>query len=102
ESVASTGGQIMPPIMGVGAFIMAELLGIGYGQIALDAVIPAIAYYASVFFLVHFLAKRNTFERRRDDNIKREDLIFNVKPILPRLYLLIPAVILVIMVMTGQ
>ncbi len=101
ESVASTGGQIMPPIMGVGAFIMAELLGIGYGQIALDAVIPAIAYYASVFFLVHFLAKRNTFERH-GPTVNREELIFNVKPILPRLYLLIPAVILVIMVMTGQ
>src|SRR5699024_2062775 len=55
ESVASTGGQSMPPIMGVGAFIMAALLGIGYGEIAMNALIPAIAYYASVFLLVHFI-----------------------------------------------
>lgn len=101
ESVASTGGQIMPPIMGVGAFIMAELLGIGYGEIAMNALIPAVAYYASVFLLVHFLGKRNTFERRTE-NVTREDLTFNTKPILPRLYLLIPAIILVVMVMTGQ
>lgn len=101
ESVASTGGQIMPPIMGVGAFIMAELLGIGYGEIAMNALIPAIAYYASVFLLVHFIGKKNTFEHR-SDNVTREDLTFDTKPILPRLYLLIPAIILVVMVMTGQ
>ena len=101
ESAASTGGQIMPPIMGVGAFIMAELLGIGYGEIAMNALIPAIAYYASVFLLVHFIGKKNTFEHRTD-NVTREDLTFDTKPILPRLYLLVPAIILVVMVMTGQ
>ena len=58
ESVASTGGQIMPPVMGIGAFIMAEMLGVPYMQIAKSAIIPALGYYLSVFFLVSFLAKK--------------------------------------------
>ena len=56
EAVASTGGQIMPPIMGVGAFIMAEMLGVPYKTIAFAALIPAIAYFMSVFLLVTFMA----------------------------------------------
>ena len=60
EAVASTGGQIMPPIMGVGAFIMAEMIGISYLKIAYSALIPALAYYGSVFLLVHFLAKKKS------------------------------------------
>jgi TRAP transporter 4TM/12TM fusion protein len=58
ESVASTGGQIMPPIMGAAAFVMAEFLVVPYAQIALWALIPAILYYVAVFFAVHFEAKR--------------------------------------------
>lgn len=101
ESVASTGGQIMPPIMGVGAFIMSELLGIPYGEIALSAAIPAIAYFGSVFLLVGFLAKKNTWNHI-GTNVKADDLTFKVDPILPRLYLLLPAAVLVYMVMTGK
>lgn len=56
EAVASTGGQIMPPVMGAAAFIMAELIGQPYGTIALAAVIPSVLYYISVFFMVHFEA----------------------------------------------
>ena len=51
EAAASTGGQIMPPIMGTGAFIMAEFLGIPYIHIAAAAVIPAVLYFAAVYFL---------------------------------------------------
>lgn len=101
EAVASTGGQIMPPIMGVGAFIMAELLGIQYGQIALAAVIPAVAYFGSVFFLVGFLAKKNAWENDFSA-VNEAELKFHVAPILPRIYLLTPAVVLVIMVLTGK
>lgn len=101
ESVASTGGQIMPPIMGVGAFIMSELLGIPYGEIALSALIPAVAYFGSVFLLVGFLAKKNTWNHVAT-NLKADDLKFNVDPIMPRLYLLLPAIVLVYMVMTGK
>ncbi len=101
ESVASTGGQIMPPIMGVGAFIMAELLGVQYGQIALSAAIPAIAYFASVFLLVGFLARANTWKHIGTD-VSADELTFKVNPILNRLYLLLPALVLVYMVLTGK
>jgi TRAP transporter 4TM/12TM fusion protein len=59
ESVASTGGQIMPPIMGAAAFVMAEFLQVGYGQVIIWALVPAILYYVSCFCAVHFEAKRN-------------------------------------------
>jgi TRAP transporter 4TM/12TM fusion protein len=58
EAVASTGGQLMPPIMGAAAFVMAEFLAVPYAQVALWAVVPALLYYLSVFFAVHFEAKR--------------------------------------------
>ena len=58
EAVASTGGQIMPPIMGAAAFIMAEFLGISYLSVAAFALLPAVLYYLAVFMTVHFEAKR--------------------------------------------
>ena len=58
EAVASTGGQIMPPIMGAAAFVMAEFLGVSYGQVILWALIPSILYYVACFSAVHFEAKR--------------------------------------------
>jgi TRAP transporter 4TM/12TM fusion protein len=59
EAVASTGGQIMPPVMGAAAFVMAEFLAVPYLQVALWAAIPALLYYVAVFFAVHFEAKRH-------------------------------------------
>ena len=100
EAVASTGGQIMPPIMGVGAFIMAELLGMNYGTIAMCAIIPALAYFGSVFLLVGFLAKKNVYENGAAA-VSADELIFKTDPILPRLYLLLPCIMLVAMVLTG-
>jgi TRAP transporter 4TM/12TM fusion protein len=58
EATASTGGQIMPPVMGAAAFVMAEFLAVSYFQVTLWAAIPAILYYVAVFFAVHFEAKR--------------------------------------------
>jgi TRAP transporter 4TM/12TM fusion protein len=58
EAVASTGGQIMPPVMGAAAFVMAEFLAVPYAQVALWAAIPALLYYVAVFFAVHFDARR--------------------------------------------
>ncbi|MGB9298839.1 MAG: TRAP transporter permease [Pseudolabrys sp.] len=58
EAVASTGGQIMPPIMGAAAFVMAEFLGVSYGQVVIWAIIPAVLYYIACFAAVHFEAKR--------------------------------------------
>ena len=59
EAVASTGGQIMPPVMGAAAFVMADFLAVPYFQVALWAAIPALLYYVAVFFAVHFEAKRH-------------------------------------------
>ncbi len=58
EAAASSGGQIMPPIMGAGAFIMAEITGIPYGDIVIAAIIPAVLYFASVYFMVDFAAMK--------------------------------------------
>ena len=69
EAAASTGGQIMPPIMGAGAFIMAEVTGIPYTEIAIAAVIPAILYFASIYFMVDFEAARKGMRGMRKDEI---------------------------------
>jgi TRAP transporter 4TM/12TM fusion protein len=58
EAVASTGGQLMPPVMGAAAFVMAEFLAVPYAQVALWALVPSVLYYLAVFFAVHFEAKR--------------------------------------------
>ena len=58
EAVASTGGQIMPPVMGAGAFIMAQFLGVPYIEVAIAAVVPALLYYFAVMVQVHFEACR--------------------------------------------
>ena len=58
EATASTGGQIMPPVMGAAAFVMAEFLAVPYAQVALWALVPALMYYIALFFAVHFEAKR--------------------------------------------
>lgn len=59
ESVASTGGQLMPPIMGAAAFLMATFLEIPYAEVALAALLPALFYFAAAFFQVHLVAKRD-------------------------------------------
>lgn len=94
ESVASTGGQIMPPIMGAGAFIMAEIIGVQYAQIAAAAVLPAVAYFLAVFILVHMIAKKKGLGK--DSGVHYEG-----KPILPRVYRLLPIIVLVIMIIMG-
>lgn len=58
EACTSTGGQIMPPIMGAAAFLMASFLGVSYWSIALAAVIPAVIFFASLFFVIHFEARK--------------------------------------------
>lgn len=95
ESVASTGGQIMPPIMGAGAFIMAEMIGVKYMTIATSAITPALAYFGAVFILVHLLAKK------RQMTSANTGLKYEGAPILPRLYRLLPIVLLVIMIFAG-
>lgn len=90
EAVASTGGQIMPPIMGTAAFLMADMLEINYLAIASAALVPGLIYYFAVFVLVDLLAKR-----RRAQNENYVPVEFESEPILPRLHLLSPIVVLI-------
>lgn len=74
SAVGSTGGQIMPPIMGAGAFIMAQLLGMSYLDIAVAAIIPAFLYYLSAFMSLHFISRRDNI-RGDNDNVDRVSLL---------------------------
>ena len=85
----------MPPIMGDGAFIMAELLGISYLKICKAAAIPACVYYFAILLLVHLLAKK------RAHSGEYQPMKLNTKPILPRLYLLSPIVVLLVVLELG-
>ncbi|WP_408007957.1 TRAP transporter permease [Pseudalkalibacillus sp. A8] len=69
ESVSSTGGQIMPPVMGIAAFIIAETLGVPYADIALAALVPALMFYICLFFQVDFIAGRKGVKRLRKENL---------------------------------
>ena len=89
EAIASTGGQLMPPVMGVAAFVMAELLGVPYSQIALAGVIPAVAYYVALYILVDLSA------RKTGTGTLPAKTIEDVEPVLPRLHLLLPPIILI-------
>ena len=71
EAAASTGGQIMPPIMGAAAFIMAEFIGVPYVTIARAAILPAILYYITVGLMVHFEAKKQGLEGMSPDLIPK-------------------------------
>ncbi|HPE93918.1 MAG TPA: TRAP transporter fused permease subunit, partial [Sphaerochaeta sp.] len=95
ESAASTGGLIMPPIMGAGAFVMSEITGIAYVHIIKAAVIGAIFYYLSILIKVHFEAKKENL-RGMD-----ESEIISTKQVLKDSYQLIPLIILVIFLVIG-
>ncbi|WP_066307166.1 TRAP transporter fused permease subunit [Bacillus sp. FJAT-29814] len=69
ESVASTGGQIMPPVMGIAAFIIAETLGVPYTEVALAALVPALMFYICLFFQVDFIAGRKGILALSKENI---------------------------------
>ncbi|MBO5640199.1 MAG: TRAP transporter permease [Oscillospiraceae bacterium] len=96
EAAASTGGQIMPPIMGAAAFLMAEYMGIPYGQVALKAILPAVLYFTGIYIAVHLEAKKLGLK-----GIPREELP-RFSALLPRVYLLLPLVVLVWLVATNK
>ena len=96
EAAASTGGQIMPPIMGAAAFLMAEYMGIPYGQVALKAILPAVLYFTGIYIAVHLEAKKRGLK-----GIPREELP-RLRTLLPRVYLLLPLVVLVWLVATNK
>ena len=95
EAAASSGGQIMPPIMGAAAFLMAEYIGIPYMEVATKAIVPALLYFAGIFIAVHLEAKKLGLR-----GIPRKELPKG-SYLLKNCYLIIPLVLLVWIVTTG-
>ena len=95
EASASTGGQIMPPILGAAAFLMADYVQIPYAQIALKAILPAVLYFTGVFITVHLEAKKLGLR-----GLSKEELP-QLKPLLKKVYLLLPLILLVYLVSTS-
>lgn len=95
EAAASTGGQIMPPIMGAAAFLMAEYIGIPYAEVAVKAILPAILYFTGIFIAVHLEAKKLGLK-----GIPKEELP-HIGGLLKQAYLLIPLILLVWLVSSN-
>ncbi|HZG72420.1 MAG TPA: TRAP transporter permease [Chondromyces sp.] len=98
EAAASTGGQLMPPIMGAAAFLMVEFIGGGitYWDIAKAAAIPALLYFTGIWIMTHFEAKRIGLR-----GLKKEEMP-NRKEVLKKIYLLLPILAVVILLMSGM
>lgn len=97
EAASSTGGQIMPPVMGAAAFLMVEFIGGGitYWDIAKAAAIPAILYFAGIWIMTHFEAKRIGLR-----GLSREEMP-ETKRVIKQVYLLIPIVVVIVLLMNG-
>ncbi|MFV0334462.1 MAG: TRAP transporter permease [Tropicimonas sp.] len=95
EAIASTGGQLMPPVMGVAAFVMAELLGIPYAKVALAGLIPAVAFYLALLLVVDLIARRDGVRALTAEEVSR------TPPIGPRLHLILPPLLLIGMLVYG-
>ena len=96
EASASTGGQIMPPIMGAAAFLMVDYVSLPYSDIVVKAILPAVLYFAGIFISVHLEAKKLGLR-----GLSREELP-KIAPMLKQLYLLLPLVLLIYMVSTSK
>ena len=97
EAAASTGGQLMPPIMGAAAFLMVEFIGRGitYWDIAKAAAIPALLYFTGIWIMTHFEAKRVGLKGLRDDQMP------NRKEVFKRIYLFLPIIAIIVLMLTG-
>ncbi len=95
EAASSTGGQIMPPIMGAAAFLMAEYMGIPYIEVAAKAIIPALLYFAGIFITVHLEAKKLGLKGIPRDQLPKASYL------LKNCYLILPLVLLVWLVASG-
>ena len=95
EASASTGGQIMPPIMGAAAFLMADYVGVPYSNIVVRAILPAVLYFAGIFIAVHLEAKKLGLR-----GLKKEELP-KFRPLMKQIYLLLPLVVLIYLVSSN-
>ncbi len=91
EAAASTGGQIMPPIMGAAAFLMTEYTGLPYSKIAISAILPAVLYFTGIFLMIHFEAKKLGLK-----GLPKESIPNFFKLVFTKGYLLLPVVALVV------
>lgn len=96
EASASTGGQIMPPIMGAAAFLMADYVGVSYSNIVVRAILPAVLYFAGIFITVHLEAKKEGLRGLTKDELPK------IMPLLKKTYLLLPLIVLIYLVGTSQ
>jgi TRAP transporter 4TM/12TM fusion protein len=96
EAAASTGGQLMPPVMGAAAFLMAEFVGVPYIEIVKAAVIPAVLYFAGVWLGVHFEAKRKNLRGIPRDQLPKAWDIFR-----ERGHLAIPLIVIIYLLVAG-
>ncbi len=96
EAAASTGGQIMPPIMGAAAFLMAEVVGISYRDLAVRAILPAVLYFVGVFLIVHLEAHKMGLQGLDKDTLPRLS-----KLLMRSGYLLLPLAVLVGLILSG-
>lgn len=96
EAAASTGGQIMPPIMGAAAFLMAEMTGVRYSDIAVSAIFPAVLYFTGIFLMVHFEAKKTGLK-----GLPKEAIPSFFKLFLRKGYLFLPIVVLIVTMSIG-
>lgn len=95
EATASAGGQILPPIMGAGAFLMAEITGIAYSEIIIAAIIPAVLYFVSVYFMVDFQALKDDLK-----GVPR-NLLPETARLVKQAYLFIPIILLIFLLVSG-
>ncbi|MDY0096468.1 MAG: TRAP transporter permease [Candidatus Vecturithrix sp.] len=95
EAVASSGGQIMPPIMGAAAFIIASFLGVSYKDVMISALVPAVLYYFAIGVMVHYRAIR------RDLRGMTEEELPNKRAVLRKLYMVAPVLVLIYMLLVG-
>ena len=96
EAAASTGGQIMPPIMGAAAFLMAEYMNVPYATVALTAILPAVLYFTGIYIAVHLEAKKLGQKGIPKDQLPKLGVLMK------KIYLLAPLVVLVVMVSTNM
>ena len=96
EAAASTGGQIMPPIMGAAAFLMAEYMDVPYATVALTAILPAVLYFTGIYIAVHLEAKKLGLKGIPKDQLPKLSVLMK------KIYLLAPLVVLVVMVSTNM
>lgn len=96
EAAASTGGQIMPPIMGAAAFLMADYVQLPYSEIVVKAILPAILYFAGIFVSVHLEAKKLGLRGLRRDELPK------IRPLLRKIYLLLPLLLLIGLVSSSK